>query len=110
MDYIFVTPKELAQKLYNGKYNHSIGFTNDTEEDIFINGEPTGWYGVQINYLYDGETLMFGYYGAGVIYSCNLMDDDSIDKIETEIKRFLTNEFGKANAKICVDIKEFEEV
>lgn len=108
--YMFVTPKELAQKLHNGKYNCSIGFTNDTEEDALINGEPTGWYGIMISNMYDGDCLLIGYYGAGIVYSQNLNMDISVDNIVSAIQEFLNNEFGRKADQICVDKKEYEEV
>ena len=109
-DYLFVEPWELAQKLAAGIYNQSIGFTNDTEEDMLVNGEPTGWYGIQISDLYDGDCLLIGYYGAGIVYSQNLNMDISVDNIVSAIQEFWNNEFGRKADQICVDKKEYEEV
>ena len=104
--YMFVTPRELAERLYNGQFNHSIDFTNDDEEDILVNGEPTGWYGIQISNLYDGDCLLIGFYGAGIIYSRNLNADNSIDQIEDAIQKFWNIEFGREAKRICVERRE----
>ena len=54
-NYKFVTIKELADRLRSKPYNKPIGFTGDDEDDVFIQGEPTGWYGAVISNAFDAS-------------------------------------------------------
>lgn len=114
-NYKFITIKKLAKRLMKASFNKSIGFTFD--DDINIT-EPTGWYGVVKTNMYDGEALLFGYFGGGVLTAFNLSDEEYT--IETFIKAicaFYVAEKGNyhnnkktpnKNTILCVDIEEYK--
>ena len=53
------------------KNEDSIYFTFDED----LESEPTGWFGIQIIKIFDGEALAIGYMGGGGIKTYSLSDD-----------------------------------
>ena len=49
----------------------SVYFTFDED----LESEPTGWFGIQIIKIFDGEVLAIGYMGGGGIKTYSLSDD-----------------------------------
>ena len=116
-DFRFVTIEELAKRLMEAKdgYDKMIGFTFDNDESI---KEPTGWYGVMRTYMFDGEALLFGYFGAGILRVENINEEeDDVEAYIRAIWSFYRVEIGGCefpsepdkSTILCVDSKEFDE-
>ena len=104
---VFKTVKEIADWLREKDYGAVLSFTDDTPETLEFNGEPTGWYGVKKVNEFDGDSLIYGYYGAGIVYSDTIANNLPI---ELSIKEFFNSEFNMEidlGDKICVDKKEW---
>lgn len=79
---------EMGEELY---------FTLDKPEDIEINGEPSGWYGIRKDTIFDGDVLLIGYMGGNdtVLYNVDFKINESdfgtvADCIDTYILRYLS--------------------
>lgn len=114
-EFKFVTIKELAERLVDASYNKIIGFTFDEDQSI---SEPTGWYGVTKTYMFDGEALLFGYWGGGVLRVANVNEDaEDLEVYIEAIWSFYEAENGTGwdrsevneNTILCVDTREFNE-
>ncbi len=107
MEYTFVTVKQMADWLRACNNGDELGFTNDEKEDIEVNGEPTGWYGVTIVDLFDYPTVVFGYYGGGAI-CCGSINESFEDMIIT----FFNREFDiklTEDSLVCVDANDYRK-
>lgn len=108
-NYKFVTIEKLAKRLTEIETDKVIGFTNDSEDMVCDDFEPTGWYGAKISNMFDGNALLIGYFGGGIIYSKCLIDDDTESEIEEGLADFFSSEFyNKEKRKVCVDADEFD--
>ena len=108
MEYNFVTVKQMADWLRACDLGDELGFTNDEKEDIEVNGEPTGWYGVTIVDLFDNPTVVFGYYGGGAI-SCGSINYED-ESFEDMIITFFNREFDiklTEDSLVCVDANDY---
>ena len=106
MDYTFMTVEELANTLEE-KVGREIGFTFDTPEYLDDGEEPSGWYGASIVENFCGKSVIFGYYGGGILTGCNLGDEETIDVLT----RFFTGENGWKFTKdsyVCVDKSDLQ--
>lgn len=102
----FVSVEELARFLLDHP-NHEVGFTNDTREEIGYEDEATEWYGVVLDTeLFNGRTLLFGYYGDGCVYA----DTHNIFNVE-DVKDAIISFFGDrwySPKEICVLREDME--
>lgn len=64
-----------------------ISFTGDAFPADGI--EPSGWYGMKISKEFDGEVMIFGDWGCGIVYV-----DPLDDGVVSAIKRFFKREFN----------------
>ena len=105
VDYVFKSLSEIVDWLQNGFFDRELGFTNDTPDDIEMNGGATGWYGMKIVDDFDGESLVVGYYGSGIVFSDGILD------LESSIKMFFRSEFNREirlGELICVSKSDWE--
>lgn len=108
---IFKTIKEIAEWLRNNT-EKVLDITNDIKENIESGAEPSGWCGLKRTKVFDGNSIVFGYYGTGIIDAdC----ENEIDTTEDIICRFLDWEFANMpktyteDSLICVDKNDWEE-
>ena len=103
-----ITIREFANILttiWESDIDTTISFTNDDDLDCVI--EPTGWYGITINRMYDERNLIVGYYGGGILYVRNadrIYDDKTT--IEDELIALWECVFGEtanADTLLCID-------
>ena len=108
-DIVWVKVKDLQDYLF-AQYNVEIGFTSDTKEDVMENDiEPSGWYGIALTDMFDGESVLFGYYGAGIIRYYQI----PYYTIESAIIKFFRDEFYMEideNYELCIDAEDWEKV
>lgn len=100
--YIFMTIGELARYLeaHPGK---EVGFTDDTKENLKYNREPTEWHGVSVTDIFDGKSLICGYYGEGIDFGRSIDDlCDVIDGLVEYCKDYLHFKKINTDTKICV--------
>lgn len=105
----FVTIKELANRICKANFNRQIGFTFDSKEDIDNGIEPTGWYGIIMSNLFDGESCIIGYYGDGITMAQQTWGEE--DEVINFIITFFESEgvnFPDENTLVCVDANEFD--
>lgn len=110
INYKFVTIKELAERICKeNPLDHIIGFTFDQPEDVEMNGEPTGWYGITMSSMFDGESIVIGYWGGGICAARNIWRDvsEAIDFI-IEFYKSECHSIVDENTQICVDANEFD--
>lgn len=97
-----------AEDLLDYAVNHpekEVGFTCDTSEDVYAHGEPMGWYAIKFTRAFDGESLVFGYYGCGVVWA-----NDSVD--DWVLQEFWKSQFNEEidmDRMICVDAADIED-
>lgn len=72
-DFRFVSLDSLEKYLLANP-GKAVGFTYDTPDTVKDNGEATDWYGIKLDTEFDGECLLFGYYGSGVEHVCDKYD------------------------------------
>ncbi len=96
----FVTPQELIDYAMEHP-EKEIGFTADTPEDLYKEGEPIGWYGIACTKFFENHSLIFGYYGAGIIWH-DICDWDNTG-ILYEFWKSEFNEDLTEDRLICVD-------
>ena len=108
----FVTVKQLAKKICNIDYplEQIIGFTFNQPEELCEGDEPTGWYGITRSLMFNGETILIGYFGSGILVAQNTWGE--INNTIEVIVNFLKDEGNMENANedtwICVDANEFD--
>lgn len=100
MKYRWVRLEDIVRWLDNDMVTE-INFTGDgfVADDI----EPEGWYGMKLSKEFDGNSMIFGDWGLGIIHSDNLDDG-----IAAAIKGFFKNEFGWEiyfDTHICCEAK-----
>lgn len=112
--YEFMYPAEMIDEILNGLKNKKkieFDFTSDYEE--LWDGcdpneiDPSGWYGVRVSEVFDGLSLICGYYGGGIDFAINI---DEYEGYEEEIKTDFCNHLydlddfkHSKGAKICVE-------
>lgn len=105
--YDFVTITELANIIKENNYaEKTIDFTGDIEEDIRDGEEPTGWYGLKVSHMFDGHSLLVGYYGDGVFDFVDRLKDMSDEHLAITLARIFSEEFSSKytpDSKICID-------
>ena len=107
-NYAFVTIKEFA-KILEANPEKKIGFTDDSNDDGDTDFEPTGWYGMMYTNMFDGDTLLMGYYGSGVIDSnCSyLYEDESCESsIYAMLEDMIRRNIGELCEVVCIDIDD----
>ena len=106
----FVTIKELANRICEANFNRQIGFTFDSKEDIDNGTEPTGWYGIMMSNLFDGESCIIGYYGDGIIMAKQTwgQEDEVINFIITFFESEGVINILDDDTLVCVDANEFD--
>ena len=107
-EFVFITVDQLADLV--DRTFREFGFTDDAPIDGVMEREPSGWYGVCLSGIYDGQTLVFGYYGGGAIGFINLQQDD-ISTSEAIIGFFSRDLDRKIdhNTLVCVDAVDYFE-
>ena len=97
--FVWMKVEDLAEYILSHP-EKDVGFTNDgyTEENDF---EPMGWYGIECTNVFDGWSILIGYYGDGI--------DDCIGITGTkeEVCEVLTYFFKK---HFNIDLKEKEYI
>lgn len=103
-DYRFMTVKEIADMLLKLPFGNSIDFTFDSPDDVTEDFEPSGWYGVKLNNLFDEPfgVLCFGYYGGG---SGRIEEIYEKKEIVDILQRFVNEEVGMEVKDLCVSNK-----
>lgn len=112
--YVFLTAEELAHKLIYGK-KKSFDFTFDDAESIASGYEPTGWFGIKLMQLFDGELpncLAIGYWGGGDLQVYNLeWDSEQAEQVvrtehmEKLMVKYINDYFADNEATIaCVEL------
>lgn len=79
----------------------SVYFTFDED----LESEPTGWFGIQVIKIFDGEALAIGYMGGGGIKTYSL-NDDTFTKgyIASCIRSYLWQECRSEQNKVVVSV------
>lgn len=79
----------------------SIYFTFDED----LESDPTGWFGIKIIKIFDGEALAIGYMGGGGIKTYSL-NDDNLTKgyVASCIKAYLWQECRSEQDKVVVSV------
>lgn len=85
--------------------------SNDSKGNIYftfdedLESEPTGWFGIQIIKIFDGEALAIGYMGGGGIKAYSL-DDDNLTKgyVASCIRAYLWQECRSEQDKVVVSV------
>ena len=79
----------------------SVYFTFDED----LESEPTGWFGIQIIKIFDGEVLAIGYMGGGGIKTYSLSDDTfKKEYIASCIRSYLWRECRSEQNKVVVSV------
>ena len=83
------------------KNEDSVYFTFDED----LESEPTGWFGIQIIKIFDGEALAIGYMGGGGIKTYSLSDDTfKKEYITSCIRSYLWRECRSEQNKVVVSV------
>lgn len=112
--YVFLTAKELVEKLLYGT-KKEYDFTFDDVESISGGYEPTGWFGIKLMNLFDNhlpDSLAVGYWGGGDTKLFNLEWDEEradhvtkTERLEEIMTKYLSEYFAENDATIaCVEL------
>jgi len=83
------------------KNEDSVYFTFDED----LESEPTGWFGIQIIKIFDGEALAIGYMGGGGIKTYSLSNDTfTKGYIASCIRSYLWQECRSEQDKVVVSV------
>lgn len=77
LKYKWVTVKEAVELVLSDKFDNggSLDFTLDKEEIVkeYRDFLPTGWYGIARVHIFDGDSIVIGYYGGGIEKAVNCL-------------------------------------
>lgn len=95
LKYKWITVKEAVELVLSDKFDNggSLDFTLDKEEIVkeYSDFLPTGWYGIARVHIFDGDSIVIGYYGGGIekAVNCLHMEDDPKDYYKAVLVTFL---------------------
>lgn len=101
------TIEDFAEMVLN---NYNVDDTEDKCNIYFtfdedLESEPTGWFGIQIIKIFDGEALAIGYMGGGGIKTYSLSDDTfKKEYIASCIRSYLWRECRSEQNKVVVSV------
>lgn len=110
-NYAFVTIKEFA-KILEENPEKEIGFTDDSNDDGDEDFEPTGWYGMMYTGMFDGDTLLMGYYGGGVVDFCsssNYEYENYEYNICAMLEDIIHKNIGELCEVVCIDLDDLKK-
>lgn len=113
----FLTPFEIAKIVMDKDNKDDITFTLDTESEIEVKGEATGWYGIAKISIFDeiNDLIAIGYYGGDetVVYNFNDVDLQTEDEVAEEVAKFIVRYLRMmiddrfyGGSKLCVDMED----
>lgn len=113
----FLTPLEIAKMVMDKDNKDDITFTLDTESEIEVKGEATGWYGIAKISIFDeiNDLIAIGYYGGDetVVYNFNDVDLQTEDEVAEEVAKFIVRYLRMmiddrfyGGSKLCVDMED----
>jgi hypothetical protein len=101
------TIEDFAEMVLN---NYNVDDTEDKCNIYFtfdedLESEPTGWFGIKIIKIFDGEALAIGYMGGGGIKTYSLSDDTFTKGYITScIRSYLWQECRSDQDKVVVSV------
>lgn len=107
IQYGFVSVRSVVDYIVSNP-GKAIGFTSDTLESIGWDGEPSGWYGIKYEKMFDVPYVFIGYYGGGVD-AMQGSDDLSKANIMDLLIGFFKDKFNmdiNRSSYICVDLED----
>ena len=113
----FLTPLEIAKMVMDKDNKDDITFTLDTESEIEVKGEATGWYGIAKISIFDeiNDLIAIGYYGGDetMVYNFNDVDLQTEDEVAEEVAKFIVRYLRMmiddrfyGGSKLCVDMED----